>query len=408
MTINWTRAAEFVRRRQAFALVAGAAIWGLWVVSVALGGNGTWDLAGQVVCTDHVAFYSAASLINAGRGAEIYDPVAVGAFEADLFPERVFGGKLLWARNPPFLAWLYTPLAPFGYAVSAWVAAAVSLACFGVAIRLLAPRDRLRTALWSLTFLPCFAVVSYGQTGFLTLAGFAASYRLLAAGHRFWGGFAAGVLWLKPPLLTGLLAWWLLDVRRFWPALVGVTVAGAAWVAGTWPFLETEWRAFAGSLTANAGFENFDWWKAHSARAFWRLLLTPGLAPLPAVLWGVSVLVGVGWLAANLRHCRDDVPAAFALSTLLMLWASPHVMVYEWAAALVPAGLFWFHRPEERDRWRVVVAAVWVAMFVSGDFTRLQLHLWQLAGVESGPVVQLSILVLAWAMFQAGRVARKS
>jgi hypothetical protein len=46
------------RRRLAYAWVAGAALWCVWLSSIALG-RGSIDRAGQVVGTDYLQFYSA-------------------------------------------------------------------------------------------------------------------------------------------------------------------------------------------------------------------------------------------------------------------------------------------------------------------------------------------------------------
>ncbi len=415
MRLTFARAAAVVRGRVWMAAVAGGLLWLMWGVGLLLGGSrpleghfalgdGETDMAGTIVGVDHLAFYAPARLIREGRAGVIYDYEVVAQYQQGLFPSGAFDGKLEALRNPPFFPLLFTPTATLSYAASVWVWTGVSFAALAAGVWLLAPARPGRTTLWALTFLPTFTAVGYGQTSLLSFAVFCACYRLLAAGYLTAAGVVAAALWFKPPLLLGLLAWWALDWRRYWPAVVGLTAGGALLFALTLPVVPDAWEQFFVRFGPNLKFDSFEWWKSHNARAFWRLLLTPRAAPLPGLLWLASAAAGM-WLFRRVWQAqRDNVPILFGASVLLMLWASPHAMVYEWAAATLPAVLFWKYAPAHRDRWLVLYAAVWLVMFVSTDAGRLQeMALRRLSMWEQVPVLQLSLPVVAWAAVMAGR-----
>lgn len=421
MTVSRERAAAFVRRWAWLAAVLGIFVWATWIASIALGGsrfsgdiqleqdrptghfegilgppNWEFDVIGQMVSVDHLAFYSPARMIRDGRAQDIYNHDALFAYQVSLFPPGVWQQFEAY-RNPPFYALLYYPTAGLSYRASAWVWSGVALVCLFVGVRWLGATRPGIAALWALTFLPVFSTVSYGQNSLLSFAAFCGTYRLLAAHRPFAAGLVAGLLCFKPPLLLGLAIWGLLDIRRLWPAALGVMATGAALTVGSYLLIPEAWVGFVNTLKTNMGYDNFDWWKMHNPRAFWRLLL--GSGSLATALWLLSAALGVWGFVRIWRARRDDVAALFGASVLLMLWVSPHTMVYEWAMAVVPAVLWWLHLPRLRPAWLVLFAVGWVALFISTDFSRAQVwferHIfgWD---EEAIIVFQVSIPLLAW------------
>lgn len=411
MTLTYDVAASWLAKRVWLGLAAGGLVWGAWLVSLALGDWET-DVVGQVVSVDHLAFYSPARMIREGREAEIYDDATLFNYQMALFaPGRWNAFEKL--RNPPFYALWYYPTSYLPYWGSCWVWTGVGLVCLFVGIRWLGADRPWRATLWSLTFLPVFATVSYGQNSLLSFAMLCGSYRLLAVNRPFAAGLAAGLLLFKPQMLLGLFVWWALDLRRYWACFVGVAVMGVILLAASYPFVPGAWRAFFETLPANLRFDNFEWWKAHNARAFWRQLLTPGAAvnvggvdvSLAIVLWVVSALAGAALFARLWWKCRDDLEVMFGASVLLMLWATPHAMIYEWTAAVVPAVLWWANFPRLRPALLVLYAITWVALFVSTDVGRAQewveRHVFKF---ETVCVFQLSVPVVAWVCWKAYRL----
>ena len=279
--------------RVRIAALAGALLWPGWVGAYALG-DGECDFGGTIYAVDHLAFYAPAKLIRAGDASRVYDTDFLAGYEQSLFPSGAFDEKLEAYRNPPFFALLFVPTANLSYARSAFAWTAAAFACLALSVRLLRPAHYWRALAGFVLFAPTFCAVSYGQTSLYTLLAFAGTYRLLEAGRLTGAGLAASLLLVKPPLLVGLVAWWCLDWRRYWPSLVGVICGGALLSSASMAATPEMWPGFVTSLGGNAQFDSFDWCKAHSLRAFWRLLLTPEAAPLPAVLWLASAALAAG------------------------------------------------------------------------------------------------------------------
>ncbi len=417
MSPTYERAAAFLRRWLWLAAVAGVLVWATWLGSLALG-DWQYDLVGQLVSVDHLAFYSPARMIREGREEAIYDHAELCEYQQSLFPPGKWNEFEAY-RNPPFYALLYVPTAGLPYWASAWIWNLIGLVCLLLGVRWLfavrgaeygvrngnpADISHWRAAAWALTFLPVFAAVSYGQNSLLSFAALCGTYRLLAARRPFAAGLVAGLLWFKPPLLLGLIVWGLLDLRRLWPAALGVIVTGAVLTLGTYPIIPNAWRMFVEKLQENMGFANFDWWKMHNARSFWRLLL-PGTGVLPTALWLASAALGLWAFVRVWKQQRDDLPAVFGAAVLLTLWASPHSMVYEWSLAVIPAVLWWAHLPGCRSAWLVLFAVGWVALFVGTDWGRIQDWVQRNQfGVGQPVVFQVSVPLLGWAGWRATRL----
>jgi hypothetical protein len=385
--MTYAGTARWLRDRLWAGWALGAAVWSIWVGSLAIGGW-TRDAEGQLLGADHIAFYSAARLIADGRQADLYNPDVLGAYQ-----QRITGGNwpyFMGYRNPPFYALLYLPTARLPFPASVLVWTAVGLAAFAFAVWCLRPERPWRVAGWSLTFYPLFAAVSFGQNTLLSMAVFAAVYRLLTDRRRFAAGLAAGLLWYKPQLLIGLFVWWALAPRRHLWCWVGVLVTGGVLAAVSWLALPGASQAFVDTLRANIGYGGENAWNKHSPRAFWAMLL-PGAGP--AVLWGLTAAcalaaVGVaGWVA---RRTGAPVAVMFPVAVFLSLWVSPHTLIYEWALLIPAAIVLWERFPERRDVWLCLFAPAWAALAVSTPLALMQIKFLQL------PVVlQVSIPVLA-------------
>lgn len=378
----------------------GALTWVVWLGSLALGGW-TRDNEGMLLCADHIAFYSAARLVNDGRQADLYDTGAVHQLQQELT-----GGTwpyFMAYRNPPFYALLYTPTARLPLPASALVWSAVGLAAFGFAVWCLRPRRPWRVVAWGLAFYPVFATISFGQNTLLSMAVFAAVYRLRTDGRPFSAGLAAGLLWYKPQLLIGLFVWWAFAPRRHALCWVGVAVTGLALAdlcglalpAASWAFVDT--------LRNNIAYGGEEGWNKHSPRVFWTLLL-PG-AP-PAVVWSLTaacslVALGAAWRVA--RRTGGDIAAMFPAAVFLSLWVSPHALIYEWALLVPTAVVLWERFPDRREAWLCLFVPAWVALGVSTPLCLVQIRelRWPVA-------VQVSIPVMGVVGWRAARVLERS
>lgn len=418
MPLTFDRTAQRLKHLHFIAIVAGFLLWSTWLGGILLGGsqtkpdfpylvlgapNGERDMLGLIVSVDHLAFYSPARMIRDGRSGEIYDHRTIHQYQQEIFHPRPWDSLEAY-RNPPFYALLYMPTTGLSYTTSVWIWSGVSLVLLMLGLRSLQPARFWVAFGWVLTFLPVFASFSYGQNSVVSFAVFCGTFRLLLARRPFLAGLVAGLLWFKPPLLIGLVLWGLLDIRRLWPAAFGVVVSGLLLSGGSYLIIPDAWDAFFRTLTENAKFDNFEWWKMHNPRAFWRLLL-PGVPVAPTVLWLLCVALGVVWFWKIWSRNRENIPVVFGASVLLMLWASPHTMIYEWAIAVVPAILWWVHVPRYRSTLFVLYAIVGVILFVSTDAGRAQVWIEEKKlGMSPTIIFQFSVPILGWVGWHAMKI----
>jgi hypothetical protein len=398
--MTYRDAADWLRGRLWIAVAAGCVPWLVWLGGLAYTGGRT-DLAGKPLGVDHLAFYSAARLIRDGQSERLYNYNELAdekyqqqllGWEADVFEAY---------RNPPFYALLYFPTAGLPYGASLAVWSVVGLALLALAILLLKPHSPRRAFLWSLTFYPVFATVSFGQNTFISLTIFAGVYRLLSNDRRFAAGLVAGLLWFKPQLLLGLFVWWAFQPRRYARCWLGVFVTGCILAAISFLAVPDGSRAFVSTLRTNMGFAEFGVWNVMNPKAFFALLL-PGV---PELYWplalGCSVAgVCVAWHLK--RRTGAPVAVMFPAAVYLSLWASPHALVYEWALAVAAAVVLWEKFPASRDAWLCIFALAWLALAVSVPLAHGQIRAgWPVA-------VQVGVPVLGLAGWLAARELARS
>jgi alpha-1,2-mannosyltransferase len=398
--------AAFVRERIIFAKLAAIILWISYAISIILGdGRGTFNLLQEVIGADHLAWYTAARLVVDGHPEQMYNHEVMADYQNQLIP---FGRwKTLMAyRNPPFYCLLYLPTCqlPFVASVTIWAAIYIILLWFSVKWL---GGDR-RAFLWVLSFYPFFTAISYGQNSLLSFAMLAGTYRLLQTDRVFAAGMVAGLLWFKPPLLLGLILWGLLDIRKLWPAAVGVIATGLILTAGSYIVIPTAWSAFMESLTGNVTYAAFEQWKMHNPLAFWRLLMPFAERwhwPLAAVC-GVLATLGFVQLWRSTRH---DLPTIFGGVILFTLWASPHALIYEWVILAITGILWWPRLAAFPDQRFLLYAATWLVFFVSTHAAERQLLLQGSSPAYDGhSALQLSVVVMAIVAVIAGRLLLRS
>jgi len=378
-------------------LLAGAVLWVVWAISCLLG-PAILDLNGQVIGTDHTAFHTAAVLIGEGRGDALFDYPRLPIFQAR--QEEITGkpGFLDPYRNPPFYALLYRPTAGLPYLASYAVWAVIGVTILAAGLWLIHGAGVVRPLLWSVCFYPAFATVSFGQNTFLSLGIFALVFSAVVSEHRFLAGLAAGLLLYKPQLLLGLGIWWLIDVRRYWPAILGGSVTAGVLAAVSWLLLPSETAEWVRRLPDIAAYDRFEFYNLHTPRGFSYLLT--GDKRIGDVFGLVGLLLAVAWLVRfRLRH-GGDARLVFAAAVLATLWGSPHTMTYEWALLIIPAVVLWDTQVELRGEWLALFAVAWVALFVSTPLTKAQLGLF-------GHAIQTSVPVLAWVALRADRLLER-
>lgn len=383
-------------RRLTYAWITAGILWGAWLLSLALGA-GNVDLAGQPIGADYLQFYAAGRTVAHGESARLYDT----AYQAEL--EQTIIGPALTSYHafitPPFLAWLFVPFAALPYRLSFAAWSVLGLGLLWGSLRLLDIASPRRAFLWSLTFFPVFAVISYGQNALLSLLLFSVAYRLWREERPFAAGLVCSLTLYKPQLCLGLAILWLLNWRRDGRALLGLGLGGGALAAlcfGLMPEASRAYVNFARTVLPDLpSWQEFPIWHLHTVRGFWRLLL-PAWPWLADGLTLIAAAVGVWGFARWERRFRSQPGLAFGAAIALTLWLTPHAMIYDWALLLLPALFLWEGAPYFRDRWRVLFALVWLGAFLSGPLTYAQLRVSPIA-------VQMSVPLLALALYRAYR-----
>ena len=413
-------------KRLGYAWIAGAALWIGWLISVSLG-SGNVDLAGQVIGTDYLEFYAAGLTARLGESERLYDV----AYQSQL-QQAVIGHRLkvyYGFITPPFFAWVFAPLSLLPYAPSFAVWSLLGLLGLWLSLRLLGAAQPRRVLFWSLTWFPVFATISYGQNSLLSLMLLSLTWRLWRRGHSWPAGLVASLLLYKPQLLLGVGLLWLLEAIAPHQAPETRQVPGTSEVPGTWranfrtvprrpaltallglaagggmlfalsvlgmPEASRAYWEFARTVLPNLpAWQEFPLWNLHTVWGFWRLLL-PAAARWADVLHWLFAIAGVVGFVVFRRKQRGRPALLYAAAIGLTLWATPHAMIYDWTLLLIPAVTLWQDAPAQRDRWKILFVAIWIASFGSGPLTHAQLR-WLPVAVQISAPVLLIALGLAW------------
>lgn len=210
-------------RRLRYAKITAVALWLAWLISISLG-PGLMDLAEQVVGTDYLQFYTVGYTLRLGEGARLYDFEYQVALEQQLIGPA-FQDVHLYLL-PPYIAWIFYPLAGLPYLWSFALWSVLGLVGLWWSLRILGSKTPKQTFVWTLTFFPIFAAVSFGQNALLSLTLFCITYWLWMQDRPWLAGLACSLLLYKPYLVMGIVVLWLLRWRKDWRALVGFGLGG--------------------------------------------------------------------------------------------------------------------------------------------------------------------------------------
>ncbi len=383
-------------QRKSYAWIAGGGLWLAWLASV-LFGPGHLDLAGQVVGTDYVQFYAAGLTLSQGQNDRLFD------LQYQNQVEQSIGGGALSGHHafitPPFLAWLFVPFAqlPYGWSFAAW--SILGLLGLWFSIRWLSRPHPKNAFLWSLSWFPVFAAISFGQNSLLSLVVFSLSYYLWRRDRKLAAGLVFSLVLYKPQLALGLGLLWLLQWRQDWKALLGLALGGSA-LAGLsfWatPDASLAYIEFARKvLPVMITLDGFPLWHAHALRTFFYLLL-PGQITLSEIMALIFTAAGILFFIRTWRNLRQEPAIVFAAAICLTVLITPHIMIYDWVLLLAPAVLLWQERPNLRRLWTGIFAVLWIAAFISGPLTFGMLRILPLA-------IQISVPIYIFVLFSAYR-----
>lgn len=384
------------RRRLRYALIAGAALWATWIVSV-LFGPGHLDLAGQAVGNDFTQFYAAGLTARTGDTADLYNLDVQFPLQRKIIGPGTEGFPAF--LTPPFHVWIYAPLSVLPYEVAFAVWAVAGIVLLYCALKLIGVEPR-RTMPYALSFFPVFAAVSFGQNTLLSMAILAGTYALWRSRRLVLAGLVLSLILYKPQLALGMCVLWCLEWRRDFRALAGFAAGGSVLAAFSFlvmPEASEGYIVFSRDVLPRLmTFSNPSVWHMHTLRAFFELLLGVGTAA--NVLAAVASLAILAGFVPFWRAYRSQPAILFAGAVLLTVLITPHALVYEWALLVIPAALLWKERPQDRQFLAKAYAWVYIAIWFAGPITRLELIL-------TGRAVQMSVPVLiAAAVFGWRRV----
>jgi alpha-1,2-mannosyltransferase len=384
----WMRLNGFLNaRRLTYAWIAGGALWFAWLLSILLG-PGNMDAAGQVIGTDYLQFYSAGTTLIQGHSADLYN----FAYQSQL--EQSIAGPGLRSFHafltPPFLAWLYIPfsLLPYTWSFIAW--SLFGFLFLWISVKLLSTERPFKNLLWSLTWFPIFASISFGQNSLLSLLLFSLTYWLWKKEKYFAAGLVSSLILFKPQLVLGLGLLWLLEWRKSWKSLLGLALGGATLAGLCFWLLPDASRVYIeiarNFLPGMIYQKDFPIWHMDSLRGFW-ILLFPGQVWLVESLSLLLSIAGIVVFIVFWRQKRSKKDLLFAGIICLTIWITPHAMIYDWSILLIPAILLWQVLPQLRDLWKPLFALIWIATFLSGPSSILQLKILPIAIQVSIPVL---------------------
>jgi hypothetical protein len=346
------------------------------------------DMAGQVIGTDYLQFYASGTTVLRSNSDYLYD------FSSQSQLEQAIAGPELTNFHafitPPFLAWLFVPFSVVPYVPSFILWSIMGLGLLFASFKLLSAEQPTKSFLWSLTWFPIFAAISFGQNSLLSVFLFSLTYYLWRKDKLLAAGLASSLLLFKPQMVLGIAILWLFEFRKNWKALLGLSFGGVTLVAlcfwlmpgASIAYFELA-RDFLPRLISS---EQFPIWHLHSLRGFW-LLLLPGHLSL---VEGISLILSIAGIVAFFffwRRNPNEPDTLFAAAICLTIWISPHAMIYDWSILLIAAVLLWQRHPEMRNLWKPLFASIWIATFISGPLTYIQLKYIPIA-------IQISIPIL--------------
>lgn len=273
-------------------------------------------------------------LIGAGRYDEAYDVEAFGTIaqsRPDMAPSH---RELDVFLSTPVFGWAMRPFAalPFEVALTLWTL--LGLAAVLTSVKLL------QLPLWvaPVSVLMPFGIsnLHHGQTGFFALLLASVIHTCCVRDHKVLAGVAAGFVILKPTLLIGVALWWLLDWKRWYPAMLAAVPSAAILLFPSLVIDGTEpWTLFVESARNRVDVQANVVANKPTLRELAKRLLGGEAGSSTAVLLGIIAVGAVGlWMVKRTWPERTDIQSGAAI--LASILVSPHLYIYDSGLVLIP------------------------------------------------------------------------
>lgn len=274
----------------------------------------------------------------------------------------------------------------------------------------------LRLTLWSFCFYPTLAWVLANQNSAFTFLIYTMTYVALRQGRDLAGGAALGCLLYKPQL--AMTPAFVLLVKGRFRALSGFLLTSSLLIGVGFLLSPKSMLDYARVLPQIAELPflpSYPIEKMHNFYGFCVLLLAQLLSARIVesaaflLMAGGLLLVAAWWRKVPWQPATRQWNLTFAFTLALGLLISPHLMIYDLMALLLPIAIVcavYPKRPEyllDGGPLLVWTALLWVAVFVSTDAASAML---QATGAFGLPrlAVQLSVpIICGWTV--VGRVA---
>lgn len=256
--------------------------------------------------------------------------------------------------SPPPFAWVMQAVSfvPFGLGIWLWLiggaaAVVVSVRWLGLG------RKATILALVSPAFVNNFG---FGQSGPFFLLIVVAVHKCVEADRKFVAGLIGGLLIVKPTIAVGLAIWWLLDMKRWYPAIGGALISSGLLVAATVTDGFGPWRSYVEAISTRvdieSGFQAF----SPSIAEFLKLL-APGAQPwLTLVFWLVSLLAGLVVMRWMMVRYPGDAVVLSAAAAVVTVLSSPHLLVYDTLILIIPLAVAWQRGLIDEHRTELLLA----------------------------------------------------
>lgn len=355
----------------------------LWIavyVGVTVAGNLPYNAFDTPILADLTNRIIGADILLDGDAARLYDLDRQAQAQRELFSDMPSDPQSLFV-SPPFVAYVYTPLALLPYTLSAFIWLILSVALVCLSLRLLWPilPNVHRHGVGLIVLLlfasePMIELLGSGQDAALSLFVLTTGLRLLLSGREGLAGAVLGFGLFKPQIFAFMPIFFL--VTRRWRALAAWLAVAAALVGISFVTVGLEGaQGYINLLRSDAYVvvvaADMDW-KMQSLVALTRALLPEswlhGMTTHVISLMMFGAAIGALWkFNMNVkRRVADDqrLLIMYAATVVVIGLFSPHFFQYDCVILALPVLIVLELVPVTR-RIRLALAAVFILMWAT-------------------------------------------
>jgi alpha-1,2-mannosyltransferase len=316
---------------------------------------------------DYIAFYRAGTLVHTGHADRLYDLQNTIDFDRDIarrldLPAADVFGPFL---NPPFFAWIFSPLSTLNYGQSLFAWMALNICCFVGAAALLCRiipkeydldpnqdpiRDWQNVALvpaLMVVSLPFIQTIGHAQDTFISLLLMSWAVVCWRERRAVSAGIAAGLLFYKPQLAAVVVLPMVFTLG--WHALAGACISIESLIllnTSTLPGTLTKYRlALAPNVQYTLAVHPYLWQRHATFNGFWHGVLSQ-ISPAAAssfasyIAIACSIPIVIGLIICVWRNHKNGsrdrlIAAVIAAAPLIM----PYYLDYDLLLLSIPAVL---------------------------------------------------------------------